>query len=114
MVRRDHPQGTVIGTGRDVTDGEVELTVSVGAAESGVGERRSGAEATVTLVDARRHGVVAVPVAAIVEEGGSPALRVIQADGPDLVVPVQTGLVADGWIEISAGLDGGEKVRLSG
>jgi hypothetical protein len=58
--------------------------------------------------------VVAVPVAAIVDDGGSPAVRVIQADGPDLVVPVQTGLVADGWIEISAGLDGGEKVRLPG
>jgi membrane fusion protein, multidrug efflux system len=107
-------QGTVIGTGREVTDGRVELTVAVGTGDSGAGERRSGAEATVTLVDARRDGVLAVPVAAVVDDGGSPAVRVAQADGPDIVVPVQTGLVADGWIEITGGLDGGEEIRLPG
>jgi hypothetical protein len=107
-------QGTVIGTGREVTDGRVELTVAVGTGDSGAGERRSGAEATVTLVDARRDGVLAVPVAAVVDDGGSPAVRVAQADGPDIVVPVQTGLVADGWIEITGGVDGGEEIRLPG
>jgi multidrug efflux system membrane fusion protein len=107
-------EGTVLGTGREVTDGQVELTVAVGAGESGAGQRRSGAEATVTLVDARRDGVLAVPVAAIVDDGGSPAVRVARADGADKVVPVQPGLVADGWIEITAGLDGGEEVRLPG
>lgn len=107
-------QGTVLGTGREVTDGQVELTVAVGAGESGAGQRRSGAEATVTLVDARRDGVLAVPVAAIVDDGGLPAVRVARADGADQVVPVETGLVADGWIEITAGLDGGEEVRLPG
>jgi membrane fusion protein, multidrug efflux system len=107
-------EGTVLGTGSDVTDGQVELTVAVGTGDSGVGDRRSGAEATVTLVDARRHGVIAVPVAAIVDDGGSPAVRVAQADGPDQIVPVDTGLVADAWIEITAGLDGGEEVRLPG
>jgi hypothetical protein len=55
-----------------------------------------------------------VPVAAIVDDGGSPAVRVAQPDGPDLVVPVETGLVADGWVEITAGLDGGEDIRLPG
>jgi multidrug efflux system membrane fusion protein len=107
-------EGTVLGTGREVTDGHVELTVAVGAGEWGAGHRRSGAEASVTLVDARRDGVLAVPVAAIVDDGGSPAVRVARADGADQVVPVETGLVADGWIEISAGLDGGEEVRLPG
>jgi membrane fusion protein, multidrug efflux system len=107
-------EGTVLGTGREVTDGQVELTVAVGAGESGAGQRRSGAEATVTLVDARRDGVLAVPVAAIVDDGGSPAVRVARADGADQVVPVETGLVADGWIEITAGLDGGEEIRLPG
>jgi Putative peptidoglycan binding domain len=107
-------EGTVLGTGSEVTDGHVELTVAVGTGDSGAGERRSGAEATVTLVDARRDGVIAVPVAAIVDDGGSPAVRVAQADGPDQTVTVDTGLVADGWIEITAGLDGGEEVRLPG
>jgi hypothetical protein len=85
--------------------------VAVGVGDSGGGDRRSGAEATVTLVDARRDGVIAVPVAAIV---GSPAVRVPQGDGPDQIVPVDTGLLADGSIEITAGLDGGEEVRLPG
>jgi Putative peptidoglycan binding domain len=107
-------QGTVVGTGREVSDGEVELTVAIGADDTGAGQRRSGAEATVSLVDARRDGVVAVPVSAIVDDGGSPAVRVAQPDGPDNIVPVQIGLVADGWIEITAGLDGGEEVRLPG
>jgi multidrug efflux system membrane fusion protein len=107
-------EGTVIGTGRDVTDGQVELSVAVGAGDPGAGERRSGAEATVTLVHARRDGVVAVPVAAIIDDGGSPAVRVAQPDGPDRTSRVETGLVADGWIEITAGLDGGEEIRLPG
>jgi membrane fusion protein, multidrug efflux system len=107
-------QGTVVGTGRDVTDGEVELTVAIGGDDAGTGQRRSGAEATVSLVDARRDGVLAVPVAAIVDDSGSTAVRVAQPDGPDHVVPVQTGLVADGWIEVTAGLDSGEEIRLPG
>jgi hypothetical protein len=107
-------QGTVVGTGRDVTDGEVELTVAIGGDDADADQRRSGAEATVSLVDARRDGVLAVPVAAIVDDAGSPAVRVAQPDGPDRIVPVQIGLVADGWIEITAGLDGGEEIRLPG
>ena len=107
-------EGTVIGTGKDVTDSRVELSVAVGAGDSGAGERRSGAEATVTLVDARRDGVVAVPVAAIIDDEGSPAGRVVQPDGPDRTSRVETGLVADGWIEIAAGLGGGEEIRLPG
>jgi len=107
-------QGTVVGTGRDVTDGEVELTVAIGGDDAGADHRRSGAEATVSLVDARRDGVLAVPVAAIVDDAGSPAVRVAQPDGPDRIAPVQIGLVADGWIEITAGLDGGEEIRLPG
>jgi multidrug efflux system membrane fusion protein len=107
-------RGTVVGTGREVTDGEVELTVAIGGADAGAGQRRSGAEATVSLADARRDGVLAVPVAAIVDGAGSPAVRVAQPDGSDRIVPVQTGLVADGWIEITAGLDGGEEIRLPG
>ena len=107
-------RGTVVGTGNEVTEDEVELTVAIGSDDAGAGQRRSGAEATVTLVDARRDGVLAVPVAAIVDDGGSPAVRVAQTDGPDRTVPVQTGLVADGWIEITAGLDGGEEIRLPG
>jgi hypothetical protein len=104
-------EGTVIRTGRDVTDGQVELAVAVG---TGTGERRSGTGATVILVDARRDRAIALPVAAVIDDEGSPAVRVAQADGSDHVVPVEIGLVAHGWVEITAGLDGGEEIRLPG
>jgi hypothetical protein len=89
-------------------------SVALGTGDAGAGAWRSGAEATVTLVDARRDDAVAVPVAAIVDDGGSPAVRVAHADSPDRIIPVETGLVADGWVEITAGLDGGEEIRLPG
>ena len=107
-------EGTVIGTGKEVTDGQVELTVAVGTGDSGAGERRSGAEATMALVEARREDVIAVPVSAIVGDSGSPTVRVVGPAGSDQTVPVETGLVADGWVEISAGLAGGEEIRLPG
>jgi hypothetical protein len=106
--------GTVFGLGREVTDGEVELVVAIGTGDTGAAERRRGATADVTLVDATRDGVTAVPVAAIVGDGDATAVRVAQDDGSDELVPVETGLVADGWVEITAGLAGGEEVRLPG
>jgi hypothetical protein len=39
---------------------------------------------------------------------------VAQADDADRLVPIETGLVADGWVEVVAGLEGTEKVRLPG
>jgi peptidoglycan hydrolase-like protein with peptidoglycan-binding domain len=102
--------GTVFATGKDVTDGRVDLVVALAAGDAG--PHRTGAEATVTLVDASRDHVLAVPVSAIVDDAGSPAVRVAHDGAPDEIVPVETGLVADGWIEVTAGLAGGEQVRL--
>lgn len=57
---------------------------------------------------------VAVPVSALVEHDGGPAVRVARRGRPDRATPVVTGLVADGWVEITAGLVAGEEVRLPG
>ena len=105
-------EGIVVGAGRVVTEAQVELTVALDAAAAG--ERRRGAAATVTLVDARRDGAVAVPIAALVDDDGTPAVRVAQPDGADDLTPVETGLVADGWLEITSGLSAGDEVRLPG
>jgi hypothetical protein len=104
-------RGTVFGTGRDATDGQVDLVVAVDGAAAG--GRRSGAEATISLVDARRDGALAVPVAAIVDDDGAAAVRLARDTGDD-VVRVDTGLVAGGWVEITAGLEEGDEVRLPG
>jgi peptidoglycan hydrolase-like protein with peptidoglycan-binding domain len=125
-------EGTVFATGREVTDGQVDLVVALDGGAADLGDRRTGSEATVTLEEARRDGAVAVPVAALVEHDGGPAVRVAEpgggdqggepddrdhgdeGNGADELVPVETGLVAGGWVEITAGLDGGERVRLPG
>ena len=106
--------GTVFGVGKDADQAKVELIIAVAAGETGAGDRRQGAAAEVRLVDATRDGVIAVPVSAIVGDGDSPAVRVARDGGDDLLVPVETGLVDDGWIEIVSGLTGGEEVRLPG
>jgi hypothetical protein len=108
-------EGTVYGVGKAVSDGQVELIVALPTGKAGAGDRRRGATADVSLVDATRTDVIAVPVAAIVEDAaGAPAVRIPHAGGADRVVPVRTGLVADGWVEITDGLAGDEEVRLPG
>ena len=106
-------QGTVSGTGRDVAGGNVELVVTVGAGAA-AGERASGAVASVTLAGARRDDAIAVPVSAVVDGDAAPAVRLVVPGGPDRIVGIETGLVAGGWVEITSGLDGGEKIRLPG
>ncbi len=110
--------GTVLGTGREVTEGEVELVVAVGHADSG---RISGAEAGLTAVAARRTDVLAVPIAAVSEgPSGGPAVRLAPEageageEGEDEWRAVELGLVADGWVEITDGLQEGDAVRVPG
>ena len=105
--------GTVLGTGREVTEGEVALTVAVDDADSG---RLTGAEATLAVVADRRPGVLAVPVAAVSDgPAGDAAVRVAGAGSDaDEWRPVELGLVAGGWVEVTAGLEAGEEVRLPG
>lgn len=104
---------TVAGTGREVRDGSVPLTVTLSAEDSA---RPTGAEATVTTVDAERRGAVAVPVSALVAGAdGTPAVRRPTAPGrPDALVPVTTGMVAGTWVEVVSGLAAGDAVRLPG
>lgn len=106
--------GNVSGTGHDVTDGRVELVIVLTDADNA---RPSGAQVTITSVDARRDGVVAVPVAAVVEgPSGDAAVRRAStvAGAADRLVTVTTGIVAGGWIEIRSGIAVGDPVRLPG
>jgi hypothetical protein len=105
--------GTVAGTGKEVTDGAVRLTVTLSAEDA---TRPTGAEATIAAVDAERKGAVAVPVSALVAGvDGTPAVRRPTGRGePDAVVPVTIGIVTGTWVEVVAGLDPGDAVRLPG
>lgn len=90
----------------------VPVEVALERAPAGV-TVRPGYLARVTFALDRRAGVLAVPAPAVgVGEDGA-FVYVVQLDS---VVrrPVTVGLTAEGWIEISRGLDAGEVVVTSG
>ena len=68
----------------------------------------------VSTVGARAAGAVSVPVAAVIAgPGGKAAVRQpVAGEKADRVVPVTTGIVAGGWVEIRSGLEAGDEVRL--
>lgn len=101
----------VVDVGRDVIDGEVELTVDLDAETSG---RATGTRVTVVRTADRRDGALTVPVAAIeAGEAGEPGVVVL--DGAvRRQVPVAVGVVSDGWVEVSGDLVAGEHVVLPG
>jgi multidrug efflux pump subunit AcrA (membrane-fusion protein) len=61
----------------------------------------------------RREAVMAVPTAAVGVSDGASFVYVIDADTL-LVRPVETGLTAAGWVEVTSGLADGERVVSSG
>lgn len=67
------------------------------------------------VVEEARHDALAVPVSAIMDgPGGKPSVRVLNGADADQLRPVQLGLVADGWVEITEGLEASTEVRLPG
>jgi len=74
---------------------------------------RPGFLARVEFPVERRQGVLAVPAAAVGVTDGSPFVYVVNADTL-IRRPVETGLTAAGWIEVTHGLAAGERVVSSG
>lgn len=103
--------GAVSAVGRDVVEDKIQVTIALTTPEP---TRSGGSLATVVLRGDSREGALAAPVAALVDgPDGRPAVRVVD-DQKERVVAVGTGIVADGWVEITSGLNGGELVRLPG
>lgn len=90
----------------------VPVEIALGPPPAGVAIR-PGYLARVELSVESRRGVVAVPAAAVGVSEGRPYVYVIEAD--TLVRrPVDTGLTASGWVEVTRGLASGERVVSSG
>ena len=101
----------VVATGRDVVDGTVALTVALDVDVPG---RATGTPVTVVQTADQRDGALTVPVAAIVADGvGRPSVVVLDGE-VRRSVPVSTGVVADGWVDVSGGLVAGDRVVLPG
>jgi RND family efflux transporter MFP subunit len=74
---------------------------------------RPGFLARIEFPIENRRGVMAVPTAAVGVSNGATFVYVIDAD--TLVVrPVETGMTAAGWVEVTSGLAGGDLVVSSG
>ncbi|HSG81933.1 MAG TPA: efflux RND transporter periplasmic adaptor subunit [Gemmatimonadota bacterium] len=113
-----YPEATISGRIRrifpsaDAASRLVPVEVALGRIPAGV-EVRPGFLARVEFAMERRDGVLAVPAAAVgVSESGT-FVYVVNADTL-IRRPVETGMTAVGWIEITRGLDGGEQVVSSG
>ncbi len=108
--------GTVTEVSRDVVDGEVALVITVDpASDQAAAARPIGSRVDVVRTVAHRDGVVAVPVAAVVQGEDGPAVRVVGGgDAPDRVTPVELGIVDGGWVEVTDGIEAGTEVRLPG
>jgi len=74
---------------------------------------KPGMYATVTLRGGRTAPTPVVPDAAIVSSGERDVVIQALGDGRFRPVPVQTGLAADGRVQILSGLSGGERVVTS-
>ena len=101
----------VVSMGRDVVDGTVAITV---ASDRAGAARVSGTPVTVSLTIRKAERALAVPVAAI-RSGKAGGSAVLVLDGStEREIAVTTGIVADGWVEVSGGLVEGQEVVLPG
>jgi RND family efflux transporter MFP subunit len=96
----------------DATSRLVPVEVALGRRPAGV-EARPGFLARVEFALEQRRDVLVVPASAVGVAEGSAFVYVVDAD--TLVRrPVEPGLTAAGWIEITRGLQPGERVVTSG
>lgn len=74
---------------------------------------KPGMFARVAIVYERREDALQLPRGAIVDADGTQSVFVV-ADGKATQKPVETGLANNGWVEVTGGLQGDEKVVVVG
>jgi RND family efflux transporter MFP subunit len=90
----------------------VPVEIVLGRAPAGV-VPRPGFLARAEFAIEQRAGVLAVPTAAVGVSNGASFVYVVSADTLSRR-PVETGLTAGGWVEVTRGVEPGEKVVSSG
>jgi membrane fusion protein, heavy metal efflux system len=78
------------------------------------GELKPGMFANFSIITGQATSAPAVPQSAIVYEGDTARVWVADPDGTIAARPVRVGQIADGMVEILAGLSEGDKVVTSG
>jgi HlyD family secretion protein len=108
-VLRISPQSRA---GSEVTAYDIEVEVDPAGRPV-----RAGMTATATIVVERRDDVLSVPAAAVRQENGADVVSAVgETDGRTTVTarPVQTGARIDDRVEITGGLNEGERVLVPG
>jgi len=82
--------------------------------ENPKGELKPGMFANFSIITGEAATAPAVPQRAIVYEGDSARVWVAEDDGTIAARPIRTGRIADGMVEVLAGVSPGEKVVTSG
>ena len=77
------------------------------------GRVKPGMFARVNIVVDRRADVLRIPRAALVDADGGQSVFIVR-DAVAVQQPVRTGLTNGGWVEVTEGLDGDEKVVVIG
>ena len=111
------PDGTELAArirsvGRDVdpATGTVDVTV---VPKSGTIKQHTGAVADLSLVTRTSKDAVTIPVAAVHDGSGGPAVTLV-TNGSGAERPITLGLVTQGRAEIASGLSAGDVVALPG
>jgi HlyD family secretion protein len=112
VVKRIAPAGTVSGN-VVVFPVEVEITGAAGAhGRGGTGLIKPGMTADLDIIIARAESVVYVPKETIINQGGGPAVMLLQ-DGKEILRPVTAGLEDEVDVEIKDGLQEGDEVLIA-
>jgi peptidoglycan hydrolase-like protein with peptidoglycan-binding domain len=103
-------QGAQVGQAVQSATIQVDITLD----QPRVAGRLDAAPVTVGLTSAVRHGVLAVPVSALLAQGADAyAVSVVGPDGTRRRVPTTLGLFANGKVEVSGGgLAAGDRVEV--
>lgn len=106
-------EGGAGGAGGD-GGGETTLPLTIRLRSTRAAGRLDSAPVSVELARATRRDVLAVPVEALLaRSGGGYAVRVRRASGADATVPVEPGLFADGYVELTGGdVRAGDRVEV--
>jgi hypothetical protein len=101
--------GTVAAAGQQGSDPTIPITITLD--DQSVGAGLDAAPVTVKATTKQASGVLAVPVASLLAlaEGGYAVERVTGV-ATSTLVGVQTGVFADGWVEVTGDLHEGDQV----
>ena len=69
-----------------------------------------GEHSTITVVMETREKTLAIPVKALTTVGGQTMVYYVDEEGMRACKPVETGIIANGMVEILSGLEEGETI----